>query len=203
VRYADDGKVYVASERAGQRVMESITQYIEDRLKLRVNRGKSAVDRATKRTLLGFRFLYRKGDVVVAVDWNARMRAKDRLRQLTSRRWGVSMERRITEINRFTVGWTAYFALADTPWPFEELDKWLRRRLRQVRWKQWKLVRTRLHKLRAAGIPEGDARRWANSRKGYWRISNSNVLHLALPNAYWADLGLKGFTDPYRRFRSC
>jgi group II intron reverse transcriptase/maturase len=203
VRYADDGKVYVASERAGQRVMESITQYIEDRLKLRVNRGKSAVDRATKRPLLGFRFLYRKGDVVVAVDWKARTRAKDRLRQLTSRRWGVSMERRITEINRFTVGWTAYFALADTPWPFEELDKWLRRRLRQVRWKQWKLVRTRLRKLRAAGIPEGDARRWANSRKGYWRISNSNVLHLALPNAYWADLGLKGFTDPYRRFRSC
>lgn len=203
VRYADDGKVYVASERAGLRVMESITQYIEDTLKLRVNRGKSAVDRATKRPLLGFRFLYRKGDVVVAVDWKARVRAKNRLRQLTSRRWGVSMERRITEINRFTDGWTAYFALADTPWPFEELDKWLRRRLRQVRWKQWKLVRTRLRKLRAAGIPEGDARRWANSRKGYWRISNSNVLHIALPNAYWADLGLKGFLVPYRRFRSC
>jgi RNA-directed DNA polymerase len=129
-------------------------------------------------------------------------RAFERVR-CDPRRWGVSMQRRITEINRFTVGWTAYFALADTPWPFEELDKWLRRRLRQVRWKRWKLVRTRLHMLRAAGIHEGDARRWANSRKGYWRISNSTVLHLALPNAYWADLGLKGFTDPYRRFRSC
>ena len=128
-------------------------------------------------------------------------RAKDRLRQLTSRRWGVSMERRIKEINRFTVGWTAYFAFADTPSPFRELDKWLRRRLRQVRWKEWKRVRTKLRKLRAAGIPEHDARRWAFSRKGYWRIAGSPVLATALPNGYWANLGLQGFTEPYRRFR--
>ena len=124
-----------------------------------------------------------------------------RLRLLTSRRWGVSMERRIFEINRYTVGWTAYFALADTPSPFRELDKWLRRRLRQVRWKEWKRVRTKLRMLRAAGIPEHDARRWAFSRKGYWRIAGSPVLSTALPNAYWTKLGLQGFADPYRRFR--
>jgi hypothetical protein len=115
VRYADDTKIYVASERAGQRVMASITQYVEQRLKLRVNRGKSVVDRATKRPLLGFGFTLRDGEVKVRVDPKARARARDRLRRLTSRRWGVSMERRITEINRFTVEWTAYFALADTP----------------------------------------------------------------------------------------
>src|SRR5262249_50704750 len=137
VRYADDGRIYVRSERAGQRVMASITQYVEQRLRLRVNREKSVVDRATKRPLLGFGFSYKGGEVKVRVDGKARRRAKDRLRQLTSRRWGVSMERRIAEINRFTVGWTAYFALADTPSPFEELDEWLRRRLRQVRWKEW------------------------------------------------------------------
>ena len=201
VRFADDGRIYVSSRRAGERVMASITHYVEQRLKLKVNREKSVVDRATKRPLLGFRFAYRGDEVRVLVDHKRVKRATDRLRQLTSRRWGVSMERRIFEINRFTVGWTAYFAFADTPSPFRELDKWLRRRLRQVRWKEWKRVRTKLRKLRAAGIPEHDARRWAFSRKGYWRIAGSPVLATALPNGYWTKLGLQGFTDPYRRFR--
>jgi len=201
VRYADDGRIYVASRRAGQRVMESITQYVEQRLKLKVNREKSVVDRATKRPLLGFGFFRRDGEIKVRVDRKARKRAEDRLRQLTSRRWGVSMKRRITEINRFTVGWTAYFALADTPSPFEELDKWLRRRLRQVRWKEWKRLRTKRRNLIALGIPEDQAHQWACTRKGYWRIAGSAPLQRALPNAYWTSQGLKGFTDPYRRFR--
>jgi len=201
VRYADDGRIYVRSERAGLRVMESIGRFVERRLKLRVNRDKSVVDRATKRPLLGFGFLYRGGEVKVRVDRKARQRAKDRLRRLTARNWGVSMERRIREINRFTVGWTAYFALADTPRPFEDLDEWLRRRLRQVRWKEWKRYRTRRRNLRALGIPEREAREWAASRKGYWRLARSWVLSRALPNAYWTELGLQGFSAPYRRFR--
>jgi RNA-directed DNA polymerase len=201
VRFADDGRIYVRSERTGQRVMESITHYVEQRLKLRVNREKSVVDRATSRPLLGFGFFLRDGEVKLQVDPKRLKRAKDRLRELTSRRWGVSMERRIAEINRFTVGWTAYFALADTPTPFERLDKWLRRRLRQVRWKQWKRYRTKRRNLVAHGIPAWQARKWAGSGKGYWRIAGSPVLHQALPNAYWANLGLKGFADPYRRFR--
>ena len=154
VRYADDGRIYVQSRRAGERVMASITHYVEQRLKLKVNREKSVVDRAMRRPFLGFCFRPRGGEVRVLVDPKALKRAKDRLRELTSRRWGVSMERRIEEINRFTVGWTAYFRLADTPSPFEELDEWLRRRLRQVRWKEWKRVRTRRRNLRALGISE-------------------------------------------------
>jgi RNA-directed DNA polymerase len=201
VRFADDGRIYVGSERAGERVMASITRYVEQRLKLRVNREKSVVDRATNRPLLGFGFFSRDGEVKVGVDPKRLKRAKDRLRELTSRRWGVSMERRIKEINRFTVGWTAYFAFADTPSPFERLDKWLRRRLRQVVWKQWKRYRTRRRNLVAHGIPAWQARKWAGSGKGYWRIAGSPVLNTALPNAYWANLGLQGFTDPYRRFR--
>ncbi len=201
VRYADDGRIYVRSERAGRRVMESVTQYVEQRLKLKVNREKSVVDRAVKRTLLGFGFMWRRGQVIVRIDPKARSRARDRLRQLTTRRWGVSMERRIDEINRFTVGWTAYFRLADTPSVFEELDEWLRRRLRQVRWKEWKRIRTKRRNLIAHGIPEQQAHEWACSRKGYWRIAGSAPLQRALPNAYWADQGLKGFIDPYRRFR--
>jgi RNA-directed DNA polymerase len=184
VRYADDGWIYVRSERAGQRVMASITHYVEQRLKLRVNRQKSAVAPAVERPLLGFAFFRsRDGRVGVTVAPKALKRAQDRIRQLTTRSWGVSMERRIKEINRFTVGWTVYFALADTFLPFERLDQRLRRRLRQVRWKEWKRPRTRERKLRTHGIPAQTAHEWANTRKGYWRISGSPVLSRALPNA--------------------
>ena len=205
VRYADDGRIYVRSERAGQRVMETITQYIEQRLKLRVNRHKSAVALAVERPLLGFQFFRDKaGKVGITVAPKALKRAEDRIRELTTRNWGVSMERRVKEINRFTVGWTVYFALASTILPFEKLEKWSRRRLRQVRWKEWKRPQTRYRNLRALGIPDHDARSWAASQKGYWRVAGSWPLQRALPNAYWhKTMGLKGFTDPYRRFREC
>ena len=201
VRYADDITIYVASKRAAERVMQSTSEFIERALKLRVNRGKSSVASAFRATLLGFGFLKRKGEIEIRIDPKARKRAKDRLRKITSRRRGVSMERRIREANRFTVGWTAYFALADTPYPLLELDEWLRRRLRQVRWKEWKRIRTKHRNLAATGIPDDKAWEWANSRLGYWRIARSWVLTRSLTNAYWRERGLRGFTDPYRRFR--
>ena len=115
VRYADDGRVYVHSRREGERVMASITHYVEDRLKLRVNREKSVVARSLRRPFLGFCLRPRMGEVRVLVDPKALKRAKGRLRALTSRRWGVSMERRIKEINRFTVGWSGLFQVGQTP----------------------------------------------------------------------------------------
>jgi RNA-directed DNA polymerase len=111
------------------------------------------------------------------------------------------MRRRIREVNSFTVGWTAYFAVADTPRPFSDLDEWLRRRMRQVRWKEWKRFRTRRRNLQALGIPAQQAHEWAASRRGYWRLARSAPLQRALPNTYWSNLGLRGFTDPYRRLR--
>jgi len=205
VRFADDGRIYVGSRRAGERVMQGITQYIEQRLKLRVNRQKSAVAPAVERPLLGFEFFRDKaGKVRVTVAPKALKRAHERIRQLTTRNWSVSMERRIKDLNRFTVGWTAYFSFADTFLPFDGLDKWLRRRLRQVRWKEWKRAPTRYRNLRALGISGRDARSWAASQKGYWRVAGSWPLQRALPNAYWhKTLGLKGFLDPYRGFREC
>ena len=205
VRFADDGRIYVRSRRAGERVMQGITQYIEQRLRLRVNRQKSAVAPAVERPLLGFEFFRDKaGKVRVTVAPKALKRAQERIRQLTTRNWSVSMERRIKDLNRFTVGWTAYFSFADTFLPFDGLDKWLRRRLRQVRWKEWKRAPTRYRNLRALGISDRDARSWAASQKGYWRIAGSWPLQRALPNAYWHEsLGLKGFLDPYRGFREC
>lgn len=201
VRYADDITIYVRSKRAAERVMQSTSEFIERALKLRINRGKSSVASAFRATLLGFGFLKRKGEIKIRIDPKARKRAKGRLREITSRRWGVSMERRIREANRFTVGWTAYFSLADTPRPLSDLDEWLRRRLRQVRWKEWKRSHTRWRNLKGLGVHPEQAREWAGSRKGYWRLAGSAPLHRALPNAYWRDLGLQGFIDPYRRFR--
>lgn len=201
VRYADDVMIYVTSRRAGQRVMDSVCAFIEQRLKLKVNRTKSAVAWAGRRTFLGFSFYKRKDGWRIGVGRDAPKRAKRRLRRLTARTWGVPMERRIDAINRFTLGWTAYFALAEGERPFHDLDEWLRRRLRQVRWKEWKRYSARRRNLRALGAPERSAREWAATRKGPWRVAGSWVLSRTLTDAYWQQHGLLGFTDPYRRLR--
>lgn len=201
VRYADDLRVYVMTERAGQRVLQSLTSFIEKRLKLKVNAQKSGVAPATKRGLLGFGFLKRKGKVDVRIDPKARRAMVLRIKRLTSRTWGISMQERITILNRYIRGWCGYFALADTPSVFEQADEWLRRRLRQVSWKQWKRPKTRRHNLRKLGIPPQKAYEWSYSRKGSWRIAGSPPLARALPNAYWSDAGLVGFKQSYGRVR--
>ncbi len=200
-RYADDLMVYVRTPRAGERVFSGISSFVERGLKLRVNREKSAVAPATARPFLGFGFFRRDGKVKVRIDPKARMRARDRLRRITARHWGVSMGRRIEVANAFIRGWAAYFALADTPSIFAELDEWLRRRLRQVRWKEWKRYRTKVRNLVALGIPRRRALEWAGSRKGYWRLASSPPLQRAMPVAYWQQHGLTGFSDSYRRVR--
>ncbi len=201
VRYADDLRVYVRSERAAARVLEGVTVFVEQRLHLRVNRQKSGIARATQRGLLGFGFFGGNGQVKVRLDRKAKGRLKARLRRLTSRRWRVAMAIRLAALNRFLMGWSAYFALAETPSVFREFDEWLRRRLRQVRWKEWKRFAARRRNLVALGIPEWQARQWAASRKGYWRLSGSPPLQRALPNRYWTDLGLVPLSDRVRRLR--
>jgi group II intron reverse transcriptase/maturase len=201
VRYADDLRVYVKSERAAERVRLSLTEFIEKRLKLKVNRDKSGIAPATKRGLLGFGFLRRKGKVDIRIDHKAREAMVNRIQKITSRTWGISMNQRIIVLNRFIRGWSAYFALADTPSVFEQCDEWLRRRLRQVSWKQWKRPRNRARNLRALGIPQQKAHEWSNSRRGSWRIAGSAPLQRAMPNAYWSNMGLVGFKESYGRVR--
>lgn len=202
VRYADDIRVFVRSERAAHRVLNGIVDVVEGRLKLKVNREKSAIATAAKAALLGFGFYFLAGGVVkVRVHPKARKRAEMRLRQLTRRNWGVSMEHRIRRLNRFIAGWCAYYGYADNFSLFEELDKWLRRRLRQVRWKEWKRWTTKRRNLVAAGIPDDKARQWAASSKGYWRVAGSAPLQRAMPNSYWDDQGLRGFNHYWHRRR--
>jgi RNA-directed DNA polymerase len=201
VRYADDIRIYVTSERAGHRVLDGTTKFIERRLKLRVNADKSGVAPATRRGLLGFGFFWRKGEVKVRIDTKAKKAMKARIRAPTARNWGISMGDRIHALNRFISGWCAYFALADTFSVFDEFDEWLRRRLRQVRWKEWKRPVTRAHNLQRLGIERQNAYKWGFSRRGAWRLAASPPLGQALPNAYWRTLGLVGFSDSYGRIR--
>ena len=183
------------------RVLDSVTVVVESRLKLKVNREKSKVVPASVATLLGFGLLH-QSRVRIRVDPKALKRWKVRIRELTSRRWSVAMSARIGRLNRFVLGWMGYFRLADTPRVFAGLDEWFRRRMRQIRWKEWKRPRSRYRMLRSLGIPGRSAREWALSGKGYWRIGGSVVLQRALPNAYWEDLGLRMLKPAWQRLRS-
>ena len=202
VRYADDLRVYVRSERAAQRTLESVTGYLEKRLRLKVNGEKSSARHAAVAVLLGFGLVFiPSGAVRIRVDPKAVRRMQTRLRKLTGRKRGISMERRIGELNRYITGWCAYFALAESYDAFRGVEGWLRRRLRQVRWEEWKRVRARIRLLRALGLPWPEARKHGNSRLGSWRLAGSPALSRALPNAYWTHLGLVEFLAIFRRRR--
>lgn len=202
VRYADDVRVFVRSERAAHRVLASVTAVVEQRLKLKVNREKSKVTHARSAVLLGFGFYFTRSGVKIRIDPKALKRLKVRLKELTSRRWSVAMDERIARINRFMTGWMGYFRLSDASWPFRDLDEWFRRRMRQIRWKEWKVPRARRANLRRLGINESFSQQWGNSSKGYWRIAGSVVLQRALPNSYWDDLGLFTLKPTWQRLRS-
>jgi RNA-directed DNA polymerase len=189
VRYADDENIYVASERAGQRVMKSVTRFITERLKLKVNQTKSAVARPWQRKFLGFSFTNGK-QPRRRIAPKAIARFKERIRELTSRTRGVSLPKMVTETATYLRGWLGYFGECQTPSVLKDLEQWLRRRLRSVVWKQWKKGRTRFKELRKRGISKDLAAQTAGSAHGPWRIAKSPALHVALPNAYLASLGL-------------
>ncbi len=201
VRYADDCNIYVRTRKAGERVKKSITAFIENRLKLKINQDKSAVDRPWKRKFLGFSFTMNK-DPKVRIASQSMKKVKMRIREITSRKKPLSMEQRIKELNQYLTGWGGYFVLADTPSVFQELDSWIRRRLRMCLWKQWKKPKTKVKRLLSLGIPKDKALEWGNTRKGYWRTACSPILHRSLDNQYWNSNGLKSLTDRYNHLRN-
>ena len=201
VRYADDVRVHVKSKRAGERVLIGITDFLWQRLKLPVNPKKSSVQHAATATILGFGFYFaRGGGIAIRVSEASMARMRHRIRRLSRRRWGVTMSVRVDALNRYIRGWCSYFALADLSSTFEDADSWLRRRLRQVRWVEWKVPKARRRNLRKLGMPERDARAWSYSSKGSWRIAGT-VLNRALPKTYWVAQGLTGFAVCRRRLR--
>lgn len=195
-RYADDCNIYVKSRKAGYRLKESITQFIEKKLRLKVNEKKSAVDRPWRRKFLGFSFTFHY-DPKIRIAKESIKAAKERIREITSRSKPIPIGERIRKVNEFLVGWCNYFSLAETPRPFKDLDGWIRRRLRMCLWKQWKKPKTKVRKLIALGAPEGKAFEWGNSRKKYWRIAGSPILERTLNNSYWKSEGLKSMGERY------
>jgi group II intron reverse transcriptase/maturase len=201
VRYADDCNIYVKSKRAGQRVMVSIRKFLQERLKLKINEQKSAVDRPWKLKFLGFSMYKAKaGRILIRLAPQTIKRVKMKIREITSRNKPVSMAERIERLNAYLGGWMGYFALAETPSIFRNLEGWMRRRLRMCLWKQWKRVRTRYRELRALGLPEWVVHEIANARKGPWRMAHG-PMNRALGNAYWQSQGLMSLTERYSYLR--
>ncbi len=189
VRYADDSNIYVRSRRAGERVMTSIKQFITRQLKLKVNEQKSAVARPRERKFLGFSFTWQR-EPKRRIAPKAIARFKQRVRELTRRTRGVRVETMVEQLGRYLTGWRGYFGFCQTPSVLQRLDRWLRRRLRSVVWKQWKRNPVRFAELRKRGMSKDLAAQTAGSTHGPWRLSNSPALAMALPNDYFASLGL-------------
>ena len=194
VRYADDCNIYVASKRAGQRVYASVTKFIGERLKLKVNREKSAVDLPAKRKFLGFSFTS-YGEIKLRIAPKTITKFKDKIRKLTNRNWGISMQERLEKLNAYLLGWSGYFGIAQATGIFRKLDGWIRRRLRMCLLKQWKRCKTKLTNLVSLGVEENWAGRIAFSRRKHWRLSNTPQIDKALGLAYWRDQGLVSLVD--------
>ena len=189
VRYADDCNVYVSSERAGQRVMAGLKAFLTGKLKLKVNEAKSAVAQPHTRKFLGFTFSQWE-HVRRQIAPKALIRFKERIRELTQRTQGVSVDQMIDSLKRYLTGWRGYFGFCETPRVLKRLDEWIRRRLRCFLWKQWKQGRTRFEELTARGVSRHLAAQTAGSPHGVWRLSCSPALSKALSNRYFRSLGL-------------
>jgi RNA-directed DNA polymerase len=194
VRYADDCNIYVRSERAGQRVMESITQFITHKLKLKVNEAKSAVALPQERKFLGFSFTAGP-EVKRTIAPKALDRFRARIREITRRAKGVSMETVMKELVPYMRGWRNYFGFCETPEVLSSLTGWVRRRLRCALWRQWRTARRRRAALIALGVGPVLARNTAASHQGPWPTSQNKALHIGLSNAHFRSLGLPSLAE--------
>ena len=202
VRYADDCNIYVKSRRAAERVMANCTKFLEGKLKLKVNRKKSQVGSPLRLKFLGFS-MYKTGKKAgIRPHGKSIKRFKDKIRELTSRKQARSVELILKRLKRFTVGWLGYYSIADMESRIKSLNEWIRRRIRQIYWKQWKKIRTKHDNLVKLGIDNENAWKWANSRKAYWRIADSHILHRSLTNKYLASVGYDDILERYKVLHS-
>jgi RNA-directed DNA polymerase len=194
VRYADDSNIYVRSERAGQRVMESVTRFITQKLKLKVNEAKSAVARPQERKFLGFSFTAGR-EVKRVIAPKALDRFKQRIREITRRAKSVSMETTMEELAPYMRGWRSYFGFCETPEVLIRLTRWVRLRLRATLWRQWKTPRRRRTALLKLGVRPRLASNTAGSGLGPWYLAKAKALSVGLSNAYFKSLGLPSLIE--------
>lgn len=197
VRYADDCSIYVRSEKAALRAMETITEYIEVKLKLKVNRTKSKISRPNESTLLGFSFYRSQTGWAIRIAPKSLDRIRTKMKEHTQRKEPSSAKEKIKKIEAVIKGWVNYFSIAKAKSKMQELDELVRTRLRMGIWKQWKRPKTRNWNLQKLGINRQKAYEWSYSRKGYCRISHSPILCVALNNKYFARLRYVGFANYY------
>lgn len=200
-RYADDCNIYVRTERAGKRVYQNIKGFLETHLKLRINEGKSAVDRPWKRKFLGFSFYRTKEGIGIRLAPQVVKRVEDKVREITKRNRGIAVDAVIKRLNEYLIGAIGYYALADMKSFLTKLEGWIRRKLRVILWKQWKRPKTRFRELRKLGLSEELAKKIVSSRKGYWRLSDTPQLHKVLGITYFKSLGLKNLVARYSSIR--
>ena len=188
-RYADDCNIYVQTQRAGERVMESVTRFLTERLRLKVNASKSAVGRPKDRKFLGFRFTWGKS-TKRAIAPKSLSRFKERIRELTNRHCGRSMEDVVKHLSRYLNGWGGYYGFCQTPSELKALDGWIRRRLRALLWQQGRTWKNRTRRLQSLGVPRGRAAEAASSSRGPWAMATHPVVQEALTVKFFADLGV-------------
>lgn len=189
VRYADDCNVYVRSQRAGERVMRTITNFLTCKLKLRVNKDKSAVDIPSRRKFLGFSISNQKQPKRRLAPQSV-ARLKKRIRELTRKTKGIKLEWMIDNLRRYLLGWKGYFGFCETPSVLQALDQWIRRRLRRFIWLQWRRQHRRFVELVKRGVGRDLALQTVGNPHGAWHLSNSPALSIAFPNKYFSELGL-------------
>lgn len=190
VRYADDFMIYCKSQKAAERIKQSITKLLSEKLKLKVNEGKSAVSRPWLSKFLGFTYFQMCGQSKVRIHAKSLKRFKDKVRELTSRSRGKSLKQVIEELNQYVIGWWGYFRLTEAKSFLKGLKIWIMRRLRSLVWKQWKNPKTRVINLKKLGIAHHDAMLCGNARKKYWHMSKIKWVAIAMPERYFTDRGL-------------
>jgi RNA-directed DNA polymerase len=197
VRYGDDCNIYVKTPRAGERVMGSVGRFITERLKLKVNEAKSAVDIPQNRKFLGFSFTGGRSPNRRKIAPESLRRFRAQVRRLTRRNGGISLEERVRRLSTYLRGWRGYFGYCETPSVLRDLDSWVRRRLRCVQWKQWKAYRRRKGELIRLGVDAELAHTTAWSPKGPWRLSHTPGVRIALNTRYFDTLGLPRLDPRY------
>jgi len=196
-RYADDCNIYVKSQKAANRVMQSIIIFIEEKLKLKVNKTKSTVDRPWKLKVLGFSFYHKKEGIGIRIHPKSVKKFKQKLKEITGRSNAMSMTLKMLKLKQLVTGWVNYFGIADMKELAQSLDEWLRRRIRMCYWKQWKKIKTKHDNLVKLGIDNFKAWEFANTRKSYWRIAGSPILSSTFTNKYLKKLGFQTIAERY------
>jgi RNA-directed DNA polymerase len=199
VRYADDCMIFCGSKRASERVLESITRFIEEKLHLKVNREKTVVAHIKNVKFLGYGFYFNSKGCGIRTHAKSIDKMKAKIRDLTSRSKGWGNDKRKETLHQYITGWTNYFRLADMKNLLAKTDEWFRRRLRAMIWKQWKRTKTKLRNLIKLGIPKQKAWEFANTRKGYWRAADSPILHRSITNERLIQSGYIFFSDYYKK----